>query len=212
MPDAPAAAPLSLDRLKAAFAQMLGQPAAAGAADAPTAPIDPCEVGPRSIVEAALFVGRPDGAAIPAVQLAGVMRDVSEADIDRAVDALNDSYAGRDAPYHIERSAAGYRMTLRDQWRRTSERFYGRVAEARLSPAALEVLAAIAYRQPIAQRQIDTLRESASGPLVRQLVRRGLVAADRDASPVAYRTTPRFLALFKLSDVSQLPRTAELDD
>ncbi len=211
MPQAPPQ-PLSLDRLKAAFAQMLGRPAAPAQHDAAAPGVDPCEVGPQSIVEAALFVGRPDGGPIEAAQLTAGMRDVTEQDIHQAVQALNQAYANRAAPLHIEHSAAGYRMTLRDEWRRTSERFYGRVAEARLSPAALEVLAAIAYRQPIAQREIDALREASSASLVRQLVRRGLVVADRDASPLAYRTTPRFLQLFKLSDVSQLPRTVELDD
>lgn len=210
-------APLSLDRLRNAFAQMLGRPAGAAAdrtaaAAAPTAAIDPCEIGTTSVVEAALFVGRPDGQALSRQQLAAVLRDVPPHEIDEAVDALNQTYRSRHAPYEIVRSAAGYRMRLGAAWGRTRDRFYGRVAEAALSPMALEVLATVAYHQPIAMADIDRLRGARSGPTAAQLVRRGLIEADRSQAPPVYRTTPRFLKLFGLTDPSQLPRPAELDD
>lgn len=209
--------PLSLERLRSAFAQMLGRPAGAGADRAATAAppsgvIDPCEIGTTSVVEAALFVGRPDGQALSRQQLAAALRDVPPHEIDEAIDSLNQTYRSRSAPYEIVRSAAGYRMQLGAAWGRTRDRFYGRVAETALSPTALEVLATVAYHQPLRMADVDRLRGARSGPTATQLVRRGLIEADRSQSPPTYRTTLRFLKLFGLSDASQLPRPAELED
>ncbi|MCA9239003.1 MAG: SMC-Scp complex subunit ScpB [Planctomycetales bacterium] len=210
----PTAAPLSLKRLTAAFAQMLG-----GSREQPpqaTGPKqDPCEIGPRSIVEAILFVGAEDGRARTREELAAVMRDVTAEEVDQAVDELNSLYERDGAAYEILRSASGYRLTLRDSLLRVRDRFYGKVKQARLSPAALEVLSLVAYRQPMTGAAIDNLRGARSGPLLSQLVRRGLLRQERADSgdqAARYLTTPRFLQAFRLSSLDQLPRAAELDD
>ena len=76
-------------------------------------------------------------------------------------------------------------------------KFYGRVKEARLSQAAVEVLAVVAYRQPLTRDEIDALRGRPSGGLLAQLVRRQLLRIerpeDRPRQP-KYLTTDRFLA------------------
>jgi segregation and condensation protein B len=76
------------------------------------------------------------------------------------------------------------------------------------------VLALVAYRQPATKQEVETLRGADSGALLRQLVRRGLVAvlqrADADRREVAYGTTPRFLELFGLRSLDDLPQTQDL--
>jgi segregation and condensation protein B len=71
----------------------------------------------------------------------------------------------------------------------------------------------IAYRQPAVKNEIDSIRGGDSGPILRQLVRLGLIAiiqrADADRREVAYGTTPRFLELFNLSDLDDLPRVGD---
>ena len=259
MPDYPnpdaSESPLSLKRLTAAFAQMLGssQPAP-GAADATEQaaenlsgqvspqPHDPCEISPRSIVEGVLFVGASEGKPASAEQLAAAMRDVSPEEVMQAVAELNAMYERDAAPYHITSERGGYRLTLRDDMQRMRDKFHGRIKETKLSPAAMEVLSIIAYRQPVTIDDVEHLRGARSGALLSSLVRRGLVRLDRveqdaagkpnsaaatqnrsaeavpsvQAAPsvrtAQYQTTDRFLRLFGLGHINQLPRAAEMDD
>src|SRR5207253_2340075 len=138
-------------------------------------PPAPCDVSPQSIVEAMLFVGRPDNNPMSARELAAAMRGVSPKEIDEAVAQLNSTYDADGAPYRIDHTNAGYRMALRDEFQRMRDKFYGRVKEARLSPAALEVLSILAYHQPTTADQLNELRGAASAAALATLVRRRLV-------------------------------------
>ena len=172
------------------------------------------EINPRSVVEAMLFVGRPDNRPASARELAAAMRGVSPAEVDAAVAELNALYDADSTPYCIDHSHAGYRLVLRDEFERMRDKFYGRVREAKLSPAAIDVLSIVAYRQPVSAAQIDELRGAASGGALSTLVRRRLLqlerSTDSDGVP-CYRTTDRFLRLFGLESLSVLPRSEELD-
>jgi segregation and condensation protein B len=220
--DAP---PLSLNRLRAAFAQMLGtdeqgarsteQGVSSAPSPQPPAPTaDPCEISPRSIVEAMLFVGRPDGQAFSAREMAAAMRGVSPAEIEAAVAELNRDYQRDAAPYEISGTSQGYRLGLRDDFRRMRDKFHGRIREAKLSSAALEVLSIVAYRQPTTAETIGELRGAPSGTALNWLVRRKLVQVEPQAErgqPARYATTDRFLRLFGLETVAALPRNEELE-
>jgi segregation and condensation protein B len=92
--------------------------------------------------------------------------------------------------------------------------FYGRVKEAKLSQAAIDVLAVVAYNQPLTRPEIDRLRNAASASLLSQLVRRGLLRVERpDQKPrePIYYTTERFLELFHLQSLDELPRSQDPD-
>jgi segregation and condensation protein B len=226
-------APLSLNRLRAAFAQMLGAEPTADpqpnskavspqreSAKSPKhegrgAPAtDPCEINPRTVVEAMLFVGRADDRPFSARELAAAMRGVSPAEIDVAVAELNQAYQRDAAPYAIASSAEGYRLLLRDDFTRMRDKFHGRLREAKLSPAAVEVLSIVAYHQPTTAEAIGELRSAASGAALAGLVRRKLVRIDRPENrggTPTYATTERFLRLFNLENVAALPRSEELE-
>src|SRR5206468_10700905 len=93
------------------------------------------------------------------------------------------------------------------------ERLSGAPREARLSRPAVDVLSLIAFRQPVTRAEIDSQRGSDSGAIVRQLVRLGLIAtgpADSSGTETTYNTTPRFLELFGLQSLDDLPRTDDL--
>jgi segregation and condensation protein B len=222
--------PLSLSRLREAFAQMLGSTLGAGSSPAADeaspdqgnpaattfvdAPSAPCEVNPRSVVEAMLFVGRPDNGGTSARELAVAMRGVSPKEIDAAVAELNAVYDADATPYKIESTGSGYRLALRPEFERMRDKFYGRVREAKLSPAALEVLSIIAYRQPLTADEISESRGAPSGAVLSTLVRRQLVRLEHGQSPGAaarYWTTDRFLRLFGLDSLAALPRSEELE-
>jgi segregation and condensation protein B len=87
------------------------------------------------------------------------------------------------------------------------------VKEARLSPAAIEVLSVVAYNQPATAEQLDEIRGSACGSALSTLVRRKLVQVERpaDGGEPLYSTSERFLKLFGLENLSELPRSEELE-
>jgi segregation and condensation protein B len=114
----------------------------------------------------------------------------------------------------IRPQGTGYVLALRPGFRGVTDKLYGTAREARLSPAAIDVLALVAYRQPVTRPEIDSLRGAESAGLLRQLVRRGLVTIVQRGEPsqrdVCYGTTGRFLELFGLASLDDLPRTQDL--
>jgi segregation and condensation protein B len=172
-----------------------------------------CEISPRSVVEALLFVGRPDNGAFSSRELAAAMRGVSPGEIDAAVAELNALYDRDQTPYTIERTNGGYRLVLRGEFSRMRDKFYGAVREAKVSPAAMEVLSIIAYNQPVTAERINELRNAPNAAAISTLVRRKIVRLERPAEEGArpqYSTTERFLQLFGLESLQELPRSEEL--
>jgi segregation and condensation protein B len=89
------------------------------------------------------------------------------------------------------------------------EHFLGRIREARLGGAAIEVLAIVAYHQPVTLEEVDRLRNRQSAPVLNLLVRRELLQVERDAENRRirrYRTTSRFLSLFGMDSIEDLPQ------
>jgi segregation and condensation protein B len=171
-------------------------------------------VTPKSILEAILFVGHPTGEPLTSERIAGLMRGVQPAEIDELVRELNAEYAAAEAPYSIESVGPGYRLALLPEFGPLRDTFHGRIREARLSQAAIDVLAIVGYHQPVAAETIDRLRGKPSGAILSQLVRRDLLAMERPAEKGAkpqYRTTTRFLDLFGLEELAELPRSHDLD-
>jgi segregation and condensation protein B len=171
-------------------------------------------VSPRSILEAMLFVGSPDNAPLSAERAASVMRGVEAAEIHELVEQLNRDYDAAGAPYTIRSDGPGYRLTLRPRFERLRDKFYGRVRQVRLSQAAIEVLAIVAYNEPLTSEEVSRLRGAPSGGVLSQLVRRQLVRIERsEGEPQApkHYTTQRFLSLFGLESRADLPQAKELD-
>lgn len=173
---------------------------------------DGCEITPRSILEAILFVGHPQGEPLTSTQIAALMRGVRTAEIDELVVELNEKYDELGTAYTIASIGAGYQLQLRSELSPLRDKFYGRVREAKLSQVAVDILAVVAYHQPISQEQIDKMRAKPCGGMLSQLVRRELLRVERDptAGPKAkpkYVTTDRFLDLFGLESLAELPRS-----
>lgn len=224
---------LSLEQLNQAFAQMLGggdNPYEAAPVEAPTpaeaalAEIEPtlspssdddhCEINPRSILEAMLFVGDSQNQPLVASQIAKLMRGVRPAEIDELVQELNASYAHQGRPYHIVSQAEGYRLVLRESFAHIKQQVFGKTRQHRLSQQALEVLSIVAYHGAIVGDEVSKLRNSPSNGVLAQLVRRQLLAVEKtDTRPrqLIYRPTKRFLDLFGLASLDDLPRSQDID-
>jgi len=166
------------------------------------------------VVEAILFVGRPDNRPFTTRELAATMRGVSPAEILDAITQLNKRYQHDGAPYQIVGAAGAYQLALRDDYSRMRDKLHGRARESKLSPATLEVLSIVAYNQPTTLDEINELRGTSSGAMLATLVRRQLIRLDRPQPPerkAVYQTTERFLRLFGLDSLAALPRSEDLE-
>jgi segregation and condensation protein B len=173
----------------------------------------PFEVTPRSILEAILFVGHPSGEPLTSERMAALMRGVRPAEIDDLIRDLNSEYETQGAPYTIESVGPGYRLVLRPELDALAAAFHGRIREARLSQASIDILAIVGYHQPVAAAEIERLRGKPSGAILSQLVRRDLLALERPSTKgetPRYRTTARFLELFGLESLAELPRSHDV--
>ena len=181
------------------------------------APADESPPPPVRILEAMLFVG---GAPVTAQRTIRLLRGLTAEQFTALIEELNRDYRRQNRPYAIVPQGAGYVLALRPKFLPLAERLRGAVRETRLSTAAVDVLALVAYRQPTSKVELDGLRGAESGGVLRQLVRRGLVqvaapaAAETSSAsepPAAlYVTSPRFLEMFGLASLDDLPKTKEL--
>ena len=169
-------------------------------------------IQPSQVIEAALFVG---GEPLTARKLCGLLRgDSDHESVDRTVESLNERYAAQGRPYVLRLVEGGYRLELRSEFESVRNRVFGYgPQEVRLSQEALETLAVVAYRQPVARQQVEQILGRPASGILNQLLRRELISLERgDGSPAAviYRTTPRFLELFGLGGIHELPQADDL--
>ncbi len=222
---------VSLEELGAAYAKVLAEaegvelaePEAGEAAEAELSVEDEAEPeaeadGPvtiEGIVEAALFVGHPENQRLTAKQIAGMIRDVSPNEVEETVKALNASYAEAGQAIRIVHENGGLQMVLAPELETVRRAFYGKVREAHLSLGAVEVLALVAYQPGISAQKVQDQRGKDSGPLLNQMVRRQLLRMERvkpeggGRATVTYYPTERFLNLFQLSSLEDLPHVEE---
>lgn len=169
-------------------------------------------VTPKQVIESALFVG---GSPITAKKLCGLLRGSFQPDaVERMIDDLNVEYSAEQRPYEIRLGDGGYRLELRPEFDRLRQRVYGMgPREVKLSQEVLEVLAVVAYRQPVTPQEVEACKPN-SGNLLRQLIRRdlvGITSGERKRSDVTYHTTERFLSLFGLGSLDELPRPEDIE-
>lgn len=173
---------------------------------------EPSRVSVKQVIEAALFVG---GEPLTTKRLCYALRGDYDLDtIEDAIDELNHQYNDEERPYEIRLGEGGYRLVLRYEFERLRNRVYGvGPREVKLSQDVLEVLALVAYRQPITPAEIEDLGKATPGTALRQLLRRELISLERDAENrkrVTYSTTPRFLSVFGIGSIEELPQADEL--
>lgn len=140
--------------------------------------------------------------------------ELTQGNVRKAVKDLNARYDDIGASFRIEEIAGGYRMMTRPEYHDLLKRLLTARKDSRLSQAALETLAIIAYRQPILRADIEAIRGVACGEVLRGLLEKQLVKivgrAEVIGRPMLYGTTRRFLEIFGLASLDDLPRVEEL--
>ena len=160
-------------------------------------------------LEAILFVTE---APVPAGELAEVL-EVATDEIESLLETLIERLDERGSGLMVRRFAGGYRLYSRPDAYPYLERFSTSATARRVSPAALEVLSVVAYRQPVARSQIGEIRGVDSESSIRSLERMGLVGEvgrlPTPGNPAVYGTTDLFLEKLGIDSLAELPPLAE---
>lgn len=211
---------LSIDRLAQAFAAMMGQAdspqpsSAAGVVEVDVSPDlddaadDQCPVSPLSILEALLFVGLPGGKPLSSSMVAGLMRGVRPQEVDDLAAELNRRYRADNCPYEVASRDDGWVLRLRPEFAGFGTLVERKARQVRLDAESLDVLALVAWHQPVPRDRLVELGCDARPATLRALVRRGLLALEQggeNAAQATYATTPKFLEVFRLESLADLP-------
>ncbi|HEY7087987.1 MAG TPA: SMC-Scp complex subunit ScpB [Tepidisphaeraceae bacterium] len=130
--------------------------------------------------------------------------------VRRAIKELNESYQSTGRSFRIEQVAGGFQLLTLPEHGELLKKLHQREIDAKLTKAALETLAIIAYKQPILRADIEAIRGVQCGETIRSLMEKHLVKiagrAEEPGRPILYGTTKRFLELFGLNSVKDLPQ------
>ena len=173
---------------------------------APAEGISP-DVTAESIVEALLF---STDSPLPAAKIARLLGVGDANDVKRHIETLNRRYDQTGAAFRIEPIAKGYQMLTLPLYNNWINKLEKARADARLSTAALETLAIIAYKQPVLRADIEAIRGVAVGDMLVRLREMNLARivgrAEEIGRPLLYGTTNRFLGVFGLRSLNDLPK------
>lgn len=166
----------------------------------------------KKIIESLLFVAEDPLTAQTLSKAAG-NRDISE--VRTALEELIEEYRRRDGGFYLARVAGGYQFRTPPENTQWIKRLIQPNAP-RLSKAALETLAIIAYKQPVIRADIDRIRGVDSGGVIRMLLERKLLRVlgrkEIPGRPLIYATTKLFLQVFDLKDLKDLPSPKEIEE
>ena len=137
----------------------------------------------------------------------------SHKSIKRAVVELNGQYEQSERSFRVEQVAGGYQLLSLPEFGDYLKRLHQKEIDSKLTKAALETLAIIAYKQPILRADVEAIRGVACGETIRSLMEKHLVKiagrAEEPGRPILYGTTKRFLELFGLNSLKDLPQSED---
>lgn len=168
----------------------------------------------ESIIESVLFAtDRPVSLATLKQIFKGT--NVSNARLKRAIESLQVEYAGGRRGVTLEEVGSGYQLRTKIDNMEFMRRSF-KAKAFKVSGPALEVLAIVAYKQPVVKAEIDEIRGVESGHLLRALMEKNLVLfagkSDLPGKPMQYATTRKFLEIFGLRNLKELPTLSQIDE
>jgi segregation and condensation protein B len=151
---------------------------------------------------------------LTAGRLAELMELPGTKAVRKAIKTLNEQYEQTDRSFRIEQVAGGYQILTLPRFGEVLKRLHQKEIDSKLTKAALETLAIIAYKQPILRADLEAIRGVACGETIRSLMEKHLVKiagrAEIPGRPILYGTTKRFLELFGLNSLKDLPASESL--
>ena len=167
----------------------------------------------KYILESLLFVS---SSPLPMDRLRQAIPEADPKVIRQTLEDLEREYEFRGGGFSLHHVAGGYQLRTRPEYAQWIKRLH-QTQPVRLSKAALETLAIIAYRQPVLRSDIEYIRGVDSGGVVKMLLEKQLIRVlgrdkEKAGRPMVYSTTKRFLEVFDLKDLSELPTLKELEE
>jgi len=168
----------------------------------------------KAILEAVLFASDHP---LPLDKIVDLFREqgAGKKDVIESLSDLKQEYEQRKGGFYLQEVAGGYQFRTRPDLASWIKRLKG-TRPPMLSPAAMETLAVIAYRQPVVKVEIELVRGVDVGGVLRGLLDRRLVRIvgrkDVPGKPILYGTTKKFLEVFNLNDLSELPTMREMKE
>lgn len=167
----------------------------------------------KAILEAVIFAASEP---ISEEELRRILPEADRETLEAALEALRRDYEAPDRGLELRRIAGGYRITTRPEYHEYVRRYLRAQPSARLSMAALETLAVIAYKQPITLPEIQEIRGVHSARAVRTLLEKRLIEPKGRkpvvGRPILYGTSREFLIQFGLNDLSELPTLEDFEE
>lgn len=166
----------------------------------------------RAILEGLLLITGDEG--LSASQAAEAM-NLKEKEVEELFDELMKYYLDDERGFEIQRSGDTYRFLSKQIVHESAKRLFSLEKESRLSNAALETLAIIAYKQPITRVEIEEIRGVGADVMLRKLEARGLIQesgrSDAPGKPFLYTVTDEFMDSFHLTSLSELPELPQFN-
>ncbi|MDR3124011.1 MAG: SMC-Scp complex subunit ScpB [Treponema sp.] len=165
-----------------------------------------------ALIEAILYLEADplDEAAL--VRISGLAKEA----VQRALSSLEERYSHGDSGVELSRIGGGVMISPKREYWDTLKDRYGKKNETRLSKAALETLAIVAYSQPVTRAEIEQIRGVSADNMIRLLMEKALVREvgkkDVPGKPVQYGTTREFLKFFRLESIADLPKLSESEN
>jgi segregation and condensation protein B len=170
--------------------------------------------GTRDSIVEALILASPE--PLPARRIADAAGGIAASGVAKAVAELNHRYLQSGSSYRIRELAGGYQFYIVPEYAGYVEELFTRRRKMRLTRAALETLAIIAYRQPVTKTDIEHIRGVASDGVVHNLLEKNMITitgrAESVGRPLVYGTTDEFLKYFGLNRLDDLPRMSEIEE
>ena len=167
----------------------------------------------KRIIEALIFAS---DTPLSEDRIKEAMEETNGLDIEAAVNTLNDEYAASGRSFSIQRVAGGYHLSTLPEYATYIRQLYLGRHKNRLSQAALETLAIVAFKQPISRIDVAQIRGVDPDGVLKNLLDRRLITISGRSEglgrPLLYSTTPEFLQYFGLNDLSQLPKPREIEE
>jgi len=164
----------------------------------------------KPILEALLLAS---DAPLSVEKIRDILPEAERDEINRQLTELVSEYEARNGGFHLCAVAGGYQFRTRPDFGQWIKKLKGARTQV-LSPAAMETLAVVAYRQPVMKSEVDKIRGVDSSASVKGLLDKKIIRMvgrkDVPGKPMLYGTTKKFLEMFNLNDLSELPTLREL--
>ncbi|HUO57157.1 MAG TPA: SMC-Scp complex subunit ScpB [bacterium] len=167
----------------------------------------------KKVLESLLFVSETP---VSVKRAAHIVKETPLEEIQKAFAALQEEINGLDRSFQLVQIAEGWQLVTRPEYHRWAKDLYKIISRTRLSKAALEALAIIAYKQPVTRAEIEAIRGVDVSNMIQVLLEKKMIRilgrAETAGRPLLYGTTHEFLIHFGLKDLSEMPKVSEIQE